>query len=135
MSGNSRPPPLAGVPHLNPDEFDEDAWLIAMADNYFEELEEDTILNTITDEYKEDEFLNDVADDLIDDKILNDAADDYLDDLQLKEAAEAELLLIPDQQAPPSPQLPGEKLHSNFDYVDYERDGQVGMYNADTNTH
>ena len=134
-NNQQQPPAIEGVPHLNPDEFDEDAWLIAMADNYFEELEEDNILNEIADEYEEDEFLNDVADDLIDDEILNDAADDYLDDLQLNDAAEAELLLIPDQQAPPSPQLPGEKPHSNFDYVDYEHDRQIGMYNAETNTH
>ena len=50
-----------------------------------------------------------VADKLIDEDFLNEAAEDYLDDLQLNDAAEAELLLIPDQQAPPSPQLPGEK--------------------------
>ena len=58
MNNNSHPPPIAGVPHLNPDEFDEDAWLVAMADNYFEELEEDEILNEIADEYEEDEYLN-----------------------------------------------------------------------------
>ena len=62
--------------------------------------------------------------------------DDEDEDAWLIAAANAydedEELLVPDQQAPPSPQQPGEKPRSNFDYIDYEDDHNNAMVNATT---
>ena len=69
----------SAVPQLDEDK-DEDAWLIAAANEYNEDKE----------------------------------------------------LLVPNQQAPPSPQQPGEKPRSNFDYIDYEDDHNNMMLNATT---
>ena len=62
--------------------------------------------------------------------------DDEDEDAWLIAAANAydedEELLVPDQQAPPSPQQPGEKPRSNFDYIDYEDDHNNAMVNVTT---
>ena len=57
---------------------------------------------------------------------------DHDDQLLMIPGKDVDELPDPDYVAPPSPQQPGEKPRSNYDYIDYQDDANNMMYNAAT---